>query len=74
MISLPRLNRSQGSVEYIWTICVQLLSVENIPTDLQNMLHVPSITMTSNFVDNALIVNHEQLGHNSNNLYPSVIG
>lgn len=48
--------------------------VEDIPTDLQNMVHVPSTTMTFNFVDNALIVNHEQLRQNSNNLHPSVIG
>lgn len=27
--------------------------VEDIPTDLQNMVHVPSTTMTLNFVDNA---------------------
>lgn len=47
--------------------------VEDIPTDLQNMVHVPSTT-TFSFVDNALIVNHEQLGQNSNNLHPSVIG
>lgn len=48
--------------------------VEDIPTDLQNMVHVPSTTMIFSFVDNALIVNHEQLGQNSNNLHPSVIG
>lgn len=48
--------------------------VEDIPTDLQNMVHVPSTTMTFSFVDNALIVNHEQLRQNSNNLHPSVIG
>lgn len=62
-------------MKYIWTMCVQLnFIVEDIPTDLQNMVHVPSTTMTFNFVDNALIVNHEQLGQNSNNLHPSVIG
>lgn len=55
-------------------MCVQLNLVEDIPTDLQNMVHVPSTTMTFNFVDNDLIVNHEQLGQNSNNLHPSVIG
>lgn len=48
--------------------------VEDIPTDLQNMVHVPSTTMTFSFVDNALIVNYEQLRQNSNNLHPSVIG
>lgn len=48
--------------------------VEDIPTDLQNMVHVPSTTMIFSFVDNALIVNHEQLRQNSNNLHPSVIG
>lgn len=31
--------------------------VEDIPTDLQNMVNVPSTTMTFSFVDNALIVN-----------------
>lgn len=34
-------------------MCVQLNLVEDIPTDLQNMVHVPSTTMTFNFVDNA---------------------
>lgn len=33
-------------------MCVQLNLVEDIPTDLQN-IHVPSTTMTFNFVDNA---------------------
>lgn len=61
-------------MKYIWTMCVQLNLVGDIPTDLQNVVHVPSTTMTFSFVDNALIVNHEQLGQNSNNLHPSVIG
>lgn len=61
-------------MKYIWTMCVQLNLVEDIPTDLHNMVHVPSTTMTFSFVDNALIVNHEQLGQNGNNLHPSVIG